>query len=189
MYGCGRHTSDATEGPMLLQLVNLNGVDKYLDQDNQVDYMREILSSLDVSEAEYSKWDGKKQHGLMIARHHFDPRQLLLFKEDRTARNQPLTRDVMCTYANYPVGFDVITAEKEKLYFHVPNYEKMSLQRQEGRKQLEEQKEETKRAKWRQQKWKDMVEEANCKGRAAADSQLEAMEQVIAKYGGLSRFT
>ena len=56
-------------------------------------------------------------------------------------------------------------------------------------RQLEEQKEEAKRAKWRQQKWKDKIEEADCEAKAAADFQLEAMEQVLAKYGGLSRFT
>mmetsp|Transcript_15660 Transcript_15660/g.28475 ORF Transcript_15660/g.28475 Transcript_15660/m.28475 type:complete len:315 (-) Transcript_15660:120-1064(-) len=107
--------------------LQVNGLGKYFDEQSQREYASSILSSLDVTDAEFPV---RKQQKLLVARHHYDPRQLVLFKQYRQARNMPLTREAMRTYTHGLVELNVMDGNnKEERFFHIPNFEKTAVQR------------------------------------------------------------
>eukprot|EP00978_Attheya_sp_CCMP212_P012206 scaffold30384_cov53-Attheya_sp.AAC.4 len=109
--------------------LQVNGLGKFFDEQSQREYASSILSSLAVTDAEFST---RKQQKLLVARHHYDPRQLTLFKQNRQARNMPLTREAMRMYTNGLVEFNVMAGGNniEERFFHIPNFEKTAVQRQ-----------------------------------------------------------
>jgi hypothetical protein len=68
---------------------------------------------------------------MMIARHHYDPRQLAIFESNRKARSIALTATEMELVSSVPLLKDQESSEDKRgntLYFHLPNYPKFQVE-------------------------------------------------------------
>jgi hypothetical protein len=100
---------------------------------------------------------------VMIARHHYDPRQLAIFESNRKARSIALTAVEMENVSSVPLLKDQESSEDKRgntLYFHLPNYPKAQVEldldkmavEQEHLEELQRHREEQERLRVEQQK-------------------------------------